>query len=78
MFLFFLWGLLGLIFGLSQKKHGCKDNFTSKPSRDLLEALSKDQLLKLASHYDIEIINSERYFKDNIKRIPPGSLRVEF
>lgn len=43
------------------------DDFISHPSEELLEQFTKDQLLKLASNYDIEVTSSERRLKDSVK-----------
>lgn len=43
------------------------DNFISAPSEELLEQFTKDQLLKLASHYDFEIASSEKRLKESIR-----------
>lgn len=43
------------------------DDFISAPSKELLEHFTKDQLLKLAAYYDIEITSSEKRLKEGIK-----------
>lgn len=43
------------------------DDFISPPSEKLLEQFTKDQLLKLASYYDIEIASSEKCLKESVK-----------
>lgn len=40
------------------------DDFISAPSEELLEQFTKDQLLKLASYYDIEVASSEKCSKE--------------
>ncbi len=45
------------------------EDFLKEPSDELLELFTKDQLLQLASHYDITITSSEKRLKDSIKDI---------
>lgn len=40
------------------------DDFISAPSEELLENFTHDQLLKLASYYDIEIARTEKHLKE--------------
>lgn len=43
------------------------DDFISAPSEELLEQFTKDQLLRLASYYDLEIASSEKRLKESIR-----------
>ena len=43
------------------------NDFSSAPSEELLCQLTKEQLLNLASHYDIEIASSDKHLKDSIR-----------
>jgi len=43
------------------------EDFISDPSDDLLERFTKDQLLKLAVHYDVELTSGEKRFKASAK-----------
>lgn len=43
------------------------EQFIHAPSEELLEDFTKDQLLKLAAHYEIEITSSERRLKESVK-----------
>lgn len=43
------------------------EEFISDPSDELLERFTKDQLLKLAVHYEIELTSSEKRFKASVK-----------
>jgi len=43
------------------------EEFISDPSDDLLERFTKDQLLKLAVHYDVELTSGEKRFKARAK-----------
>ncbi len=45
------------------------EDFLKEPSDELLEFFTKDQLLQLASHYDIIITSSEKRLKDSVKDI---------
>ena len=40
-------------------------DFISAPSEELLDQLTKEQLLSLASHYDIEIASGDKRLKNN-------------
>ncbi len=44
-------------------------DFLKELSDEFLELFTKDQLLQLASHYDITITSSEKHLKDIIKDI---------
>ncbi|KAL7376352.1 hypothetical protein ABVT39_006338 [Epinephelus coioides] len=43
------------------------DDFLAQPCEDVLEDFTKEQLLQLASSYDIEISNDDKKLKKNIK-----------
>lgn len=45
-------------------------DFINAPSEELLEHFTKDQLLKLAAYYDIEITSSKKRLKEGIKDTP--------
>lgn len=45
------------------------EDFLNEPSEELLEFFTKDQLLQLASHYDIPITSSEKRLKDSVREI---------
>lgn len=45
------------------------EDFVKEPSEELLELFTKDQLLQLASHYDITITSKEKQLKDSVKEI---------
>ncbi|XP_073721213.1 uncharacterized protein [Misgurnus anguillicaudatus] len=45
------------------------EGFVKEPSEELLELFTKDQLLQLASHYDITITSKEKQLKDSVKEI---------
>ena len=50
------------------------DDFISAPSEELLCQLTKEQLLSLASHYDIEIASGDKRLKDNLREALKASL----
>lgn len=41
--------------------------FISAPSESLLNNLTKDQLVELAGHYEINLVSQDKRLKDNIK-----------
>ena len=43
------------------------DDFISAPSEELLDQLTKEQLLSLASHYDIEIASGDKRLKESLR-----------
>uniref|UniRef100_A0A8C5CMP6 CCHC-type domain-containing protein n=1 Tax=Gadus morhua TaxID=8049 RepID=A0A8C5CMP6_GADMO len=43
------------------------DYFISAPSEELLDQLTKEQLLSLASHYDIEIASGDKRLKESLR-----------
>ncbi len=45
------------------------EEFIGAPSEELLNDLTKDQLLELASHYEIHLISQDKRLKDNIKTL---------
>ena len=50
------------------------DDFISAPSEELLCQLTKEQLLSLASHYDIEIASGDKRLKVNLREALMASL----
>ncbi len=42
------------------------EEFIGAPSEELLNDLTKDQLLELAGHYEINLISQDKRLKDNI------------
>ena len=50
------------------------DDFISAPSEELLDQLTKEQLLSLASHYDIEIASGDKRLKDSLREALKASL----
>ena len=49
-------------------------DFNQSPSEDLLDTLSRDQLLELASHYEIGLTVHVKRLKGNIKDIMKSAL----
>ncbi len=45
------------------------EEFIGAPSEELLNDLTKDQLLELVSHYEINLISQDKRLKDNIKTL---------
>ena len=50
------------------------DDFISAPSEELFDQLTKEQLLSLASHYDIEIASGDKRLKDSLREALKASL----
>ena len=50
------------------------DDFISAPSEVLLYQLTKEQLLSLASHYDIEIASGDKRLEDSLREALKASL----
>lgn len=64
--MFFVFSLLTFDLGKLSGMASLND-FISAPSEELLCQLTKEQLLSLASHYDIEIASSDKRLKDSIR-----------
>ncbi len=45
------------------------EEFISAPSQDLLNDLTKDQLVELAGHYKSNLVSQDKRLKDNIKSL---------
>ncbi len=45
------------------------EEFIGAPSDDLLNDLTKDELLELANHYEINLMSQDKRLKDNIKTL---------
>lgn len=43
------------------------ETFVSAPSEDLLNDLTKDQLIELADHYEINLSSQDKRVKDDVK-----------
>lgn len=45
------------------------DEFVRNPSEDILNEFSKDQLLALANHYNVELSVADKRLKESLKSI---------
>ncbi|KAI2664007.1 hypothetical protein H4Q32_002120 [Labeo rohita] len=43
------------------------EEFVTAPSEDLLNNFTKDQLIELAGHYEINLVSQDKRLKDNVK-----------
>ncbi len=48
------------------------EDFVASPSEDLLNVCTKEQLLKIAEHYEIDV--GDKHLKDRVKAILKASL----
>jgi len=51
------------------------EDFLSPPSEEGLERCTRDQLLRIADHFDLEV--SDRRSKDSIKAIIKANLKIQ-
>jgi len=45
------------------------EDFVASPSEELLDNCTKEQLIKIAEHYAIEIDSNDKKLKENLKAV---------